>query len=433
MIWNPKYECMPKKDLAQLQKERLQQVVSRIYQNVPFYRKKLSNLGIKPEDIRSLEDMLRLPFTTKQDLRDNYPFQMFAVPLENVIRIHSSSGTTGKPIVVGYTRQDIEIWSEVMARTLTCAGTVKGDRVHVAYGYGLFTGGLGTHYGAEKIGACVIPVSAGNTKRQVMIMKDWGSTILASTPSYALYLAEVAEEMGFDTRKDFQFRAGVFGAEPWSDNMRREIEQRWSMSAFDIYGLSEIIGPGVASECPLKNGLHIFEDHFLPEVIDHQTGEVLPYGEKGELVFTTLTKEALPLIRYRTGDIAFLNPEPCACGRGLVRMSKVMGRTDDMIIIRGVNVFPSQIESIIMRMEGAQPHYLLVVTREGALDELEVWVEVSESVFSDKAGKLSQLEQKILDEIESLLGLTVKVKLVEPKTIERSEGKTRRVLDKRKI
>lgn len=433
MIWDPKYECMPRKDLAQLQIKKLQQVANNAYQNVPFYQEKFKCLGLKPEGIHSLGDLVRYPFTTKQDLRDNYPFQMFAVPVENLIRIHSSSGTTGKPTVVGYTVQDLEVWTEVMARTLTCAGVQRGDRVHIAYGYGLFTGGLGFHYGAERIGACVIPVSGGNTKRQIMILKDWGSHILACTPSYSLYIAEVAEEMGYDPRKDFQLRIGVFGAEPWSDNMRREIEQRWNLSAFDIYGLSEIIGPGVSIECPFKNGLHIFEDHFLPEIINPKTGEILPYGEKGELVFTTLTKQALPLIRYRTGDIAVLNSEPCACGRTLTRMSKVMGRSDDMIIIRGVNVFPSQIESILMEIDGVQPHYLLVATREAALDELEVWVEVSENIFSDKLGKLNQLEQKITREIESVLGVTVEVKLVESKTIERSEGKAKRVLDKRKI
>ncbi|MGQ9630824.1 MAG: phenylacetate--CoA ligase family protein [bacterium] len=433
IIWDEKYECMPRRELRELQLERLRRTVERVYDRVPFYRKKFDEAGVKPKDIKSLKDLSKLPFTTKQDLRDNYPFGMFAVPMSEIVRIHASSGTTGKLTVVGYTRGDIETWSEVMARTLTCAGTTSEDIVHVAYGYGLFTGGLGTHYGAEKIGASVIPMSGGNTKRQIMVMQDFGSTILACTPSYALNMAEVAGEMGVDF-KSLKLRAGAFGAEPWSENMRVQIERKLGIDAIDIYGLSEIIGPGVSSECLEKNGLHIFEDHFIPEIIDPETLEPLPYGERGELVFTTITKEGIPLIRYRTRDISSLTDEPCPCGRTLVRMARVSGRTDDMLIIRGVNVFPSQIESVLMEIEGTEPHYLIIVTREeGGLDELEVWVEVSERLFSDEVRRLEELERKIQEEIASALGLRAKIKLVEPKTIERSEGKAKRVVDKRKI
>lgn len=433
MIYNIEYETMPREALTAIQLRRLQTAVERVYATVPFYREKFREAGITPSDIKTLDDLRRLPFTTKQDLRDNYPFGLFAVPMDNVVRIHASSGTTGKPTVVGYTARDIDIWSEVMARCLASAGATRGDIVHNAYGYGLFTGGLGAHYGAEKLGASVIPVSGGNTKRQVMIMKDFGPTILTCTPSYALHLGEAALELGVDF-KDLRFKAGVFGAEPWSEAMREEIERKLHLHAIDIYGLSEIIGPGVAVEClEAKKGLHIFEDHFLPEVIDPQTGEVLPYGETGELVCTTITKEAFPLIRYRTRDVTSLSPEPCICGRTLLRMRKVSGRTDDMLIIRGVNVFPSQIEGVLMEMEGVEPHYQLLVDRVDNLDTLTVLVEVGDYVFSDEVRILQVLEKKIARNIKETLGVSAKVKLVEPKSITRSEGKAMRVIDNRKF
>jgi len=433
MIWNEEYETLPREAMEALQLKRLRDMVGRIYGSVPFYRRKLTEAGYRPGDIRSLADLARLPFTMKEDLRDNYPFGLFAVPMERVVRIHASSGTTGKPTVVGYTRRDIETWAELMARTLACGGTTSGDVVHNAYGYGLFTGGLGAHYGAERIGATVIPVSGGNTKRQIMIMKDFGSTILLSTPSYALNMAEVMAEEGVDP-SELKLRCGLFGAEPWSEAMRREIERKLHINALDIYGLSEVIGPGVSSEClEEKHGLHIFEDHFIPEIIDPATGKVLPYGETGELVFTTLTKEAFPVLRYRTRDISRLIPEPCSCGRTLVRMERVSGRTDDMLIIRGVNVFPSQIESVLMTVEGVEPHYQLIVTREGTLDVLEVQVEVNEAVFSDEIKGLEGLAKRIEADIKDMLGVSCKVKLVEPRSIQRSEGKAKRVIDKRRL
>jgi phenylacetate-CoA ligase len=389
--------------------------------------------GVKPDDIKSLADLARLPFTVKNDLRDNYPFGLFTVPLEEVVRVHASSGTTGKPTVVGYTANDIKTWSNVMARALCCAGATKGDMVHNAYGYGLFTGGLGAHYGIERLGATVIPVSGGNSKRQINIMKDFGSTVLLSTPSYALNLAEAMDSMDIDP-KSLSLRVGIFGAEPWSENMREEVERKLNLKATDIYGLSEVMGPGVAQEClHTTRGMHIFEDHFLPEIIDPETGEVLPPGEKGELVFTTLTKEAFPIIRYRTKDISRLYYEPCECGRTLVRMEKVTGRTDDMLIIRGVNVFPSQVEHVLIGVDGVEPHYQIVVDREGNLDTMQVQVEVSEGVFSDEIRVLENLTKHIQKEIKDLLGVTCKVKLVEPKTIQRSEGKAQRVIDNRKI
>ena len=431
-IWNKEMEALPVPRLRQLQLERLQTKVREVYEKVPFYRQAMDRLGVKPGDVRSLDDLRQLPFTTKQDLRDNYPFGLLAVPMDQVVRIHASSGTTGKPTTVVYTRNDLDLWSEVIARTLAAGGTTRGDVVQNAYGYGLFTGGLGIHYGAEKIGAAVIPVSGGNTKRQIMLMQDFGSTVLTCTPSYSLYLAEVAQEMGVDLRQT-RLRVGFFGAEPWSERMRAEIESKLPIKAIDIYGLSEIIGPGVATECMEQRGLHIFEDHFLPEVVDPTTGEPLPYGEKGELVITTITKEALPLIRYRTRDITRLFPEPCACGRTLVRMEKVLGRSDDMLIIRGVNVFPSQIETVLLRMDGVEPHYQIVVDREHNLDNLEVWVEVSASLFSDEIRRLEALERKVAQELESTLGINAKVKLVEPKSIQRSEGKSKRVIDRREL
>lgn len=432
LIWNKHYECMKRESLEKLQLERLRKTVERVYFNVPFYREKLQGVGFEPGDIKTLKDIEKLPFTTKQELRDNYPFGMFAVPMSEIVRVHASSGTTGKPTVVGYTRSDLSKWSELMARTLTCGGTTKDSTVQVAFGYGLFTGGLGAHYGAERVGASVIPISGGNTKRQIMLMQDFGTTVIACTPSYAIYIAETLEEMGIDPEQ-LQLKYGIFGAEPWSERMREEIEKRLKISAIDIYGLSEVIGPGVASECQQKKGLHIFEDHFIPEIINPDTGEVLPDGEKGELVFTTITKEGIPVIRYRTRDISVLNREQCSCGRTHVRMGKIMGRTDDMLIIRGVNVFPTQVESVLLEIGDTEPHYLLTVERKGSLDELEIQVEVSQSMFTDKIKGLEVLEKKIHNKIESTLGITARVKLVEPNSIPRSEGKAKRVIDKRSL
>lgn len=430
--WNPTYECMPREDLTRVQTERLINTVKRVYHNVPAMRDKMQQKGVEPGDIKSLDDLKKLPFTYKKDLRDNYPYGMFSSPLSEIVRLHASSGTTGKQTVVGYTRRDLEIWSEVMARTFTSAGATKESFIQVAYGYGLFTGGLGAHYGAEKVGASVIPISGGNTKRQLQLMKDFGTTILACTPSYALFMAEEMEEMGIK-KEELKLKAGVFGAEPWTENMRKEIEQRLGIMAIDIYGLSEIIGPGVAYECPCRCGMHISEDHFIPEIIDPVTEEVLPYGSKGELVFTTVTKEGLPLLRYRTRDITSLNYEKCECGRTTVRMSKVSGRTDDMLIIRGVNVFPSQIESVLLEIAEVAPHYLLIVDRIDNLDLLEVCVEMNQNMFSDEVKKIEEVERKIRKELDSAIGINAKVKLVEPKSIERSEGKAKRVIDKRKL
>jgi phenylacetate-CoA ligase len=433
MTWDDELETLPREALEALQLKRLVATAERVYATVPFYKKKFDQAGIRPGDIKSLKDLRYLPFTVKTDLRDNYPFGLFAVPMEQVVRIHASSGTTGKQTVVGYTRRDINTWADLMARSLAAAGAHKNDIIHNAYGYGLFTGGLGVHYGAERLGASVIPISGGNSKRQIIIMQDFGSTVLTCTPSYALFLAETAEEMGVDF-KSMKLRVGIFGAEPWSEKMRDEIERKLGIDAIDIYGLSEVMGPGVSIECiEAKRGLHVFEDHFIPEIINPQTGEVLPYGEKGELVFTTITKEAFPLIRYRTRDISVLYPQPCKCGRTHARMERVSGRSDDMLIIRGVNVFPSQLESVLMNVEGVEPHYLLIVDRQGNLDTLEVQVEVNEKGFFDEIKNLQVLGKKIENDIKDLLGVTAAVKLVEPKTIQRSEGKAQRVIDKRKI
>ncbi|HHU92142.1 MAG TPA: phenylacetate--CoA ligase [Halanaerobiaceae bacterium] len=432
MIWNEKFETMPGEEMRKWQGQKLKEMVERIYYNVPLYRRKLQEMNILPEDIEGIDDLSRLPFTTKEDLRDNYPYGLFAVPMSEIIRIHASSGTTGKPTVVGYTRRDIAVWSEVVARILTSAGVERDDYIHVAYGYGLFTGGLGIHYGSEKVGATVIPISAGNTKKQLQLMEDLGSTILACTPSYALYLAETIEELNIK-RDNLKLKIGIFGAEPWTNNMRKKVEELLNIKAIDIYGLSEIIGPGVASECEYQYGLHINEDHFIPEIIDPETLEVLPAGERGELVFTTVTKEGLPLLRYRTGDLSRLIYDKCRCGRSLVRMEKCLGRSDDMLIIRGVNVFPSQIESILLEMGETEPHYRLIVDRENNLDVLEVQVEVDDQFFSDEIKKLEQLSRKIRSNIQSTLGISVKVTLVEPRTFERSEGKTERVIDNRKL
>jgi phenylacetate-CoA ligase len=433
LYWEEEIETLPRAGLESIQLRRLRRLVARVYEKVEPYRRKMDAAGIRPEDITSLADLQRLPFTYKDDLRDNYPFGLFTVPLDEVVRVHASSGTTGKPTVVGYTRRDIETWADLMARAMTCAGAHKGDIVHNAYGYGLFTGGLGAHYGAERLGAAVIPVSGGNTKRQITIMQDFGSTVLMSTPSYALNLADTMSSMGVDPAT-LSLRVGIFGAEPWSENMREEVEKKLNIRAVDIYGLSEVIGPGVAMEClNPSGGMHVFEDHFLPEIIDPDTGKVLPPGEIGELVFTTLTKEAFPVIRYRTKDISRLFYETCSCGRTLVRMEKVTGRTDDMLIIRGVNVFPSQVEHVLVGIEGVEPHYQIVVEREGNLDTMQVLVEVSEDIFSDEIRVLENLAKKIQTEIKDLLGVTCTVKLVEPKTIQRSEGKAQRVIDKRKL
>ncbi|MBI3946540.1 MAG: phenylacetate--CoA ligase [Armatimonadetes bacterium] len=430
MIWNKEAECMPLEGLQELQGQCLRDTVRRCYENVATYREKLDGAGIRPSDIGGVADLKRLPFTTADDLREGYPFGMFAVPMDEVIRIHSSSGTTGKPKVVGYTRKDIATWAELMARTICCGGGSPHDMIQNAYGYGLFTGGLGIHYGAERVGATVIPISGGNTKRQIMIMQDFGSTMLACTPSYAIYLADTALEEGVDIR-ELPLKHAILGAEPWTENMRKEIEAKMGIRATDIYGLSEVIGPGVSSECEAQDGLHVFSDHFIAEIIDPATLQPVPPGTPGELVFTSLTKEAFPILRYRTRDISKLNVDPCPCGRTHPRMGRITGRTDDMLIIRGVNVFPSQIESVLLDIEGTEPHYLIVVDRIGSLDALEVWVEVSERLFSDEIRQLETLERRIRHEIQSTLGITVTVKLVEPKTIERSEGKARRVVDKR--
>lgn len=435
MIFNEDFETLPREALEALQLKRLRQIAERVYHTVGFYRKSFGKAGVSPEDIRSLDDLRRLPFTTKEDLQENYPFGLFATPMSNVVRLHASSGTTGRPTVVGYTRRDIDTWSELMARCLVAAGVTKNDIIHNAYGYGLFTGGLGFHYGAERIGASVIPISGGNTKRQLLILQDFGPTVLCCTPSYALHLAEQGSSAGIDMRS-LKLRVGLFGAEPWSEEMRDQIEDKLNITALNIYGLSEVMGPGVSMECiEGRNGMHVFEDHFLVETIDPETGEVLPPGEKGELVFTTLTKEAFPLIRYRTRDISRIITAPCRCGRTHYRMDRIMGRSDDMLIIRGVNVFPSQIESILLNIEGLEPHYQIIVDRKHNMDTIEVQVEVSEKFFTnaDEVKVLEKLSRRIADDLKDYLGISVNVKLVEPKTIQRSEGKAKRVLDLRKI
>ena len=430
MIYEEQSECMNRAELRALQGQRLRDTVKRASENVPFYKQKLAEAGITPNDIRSIDDIVRLPFTLKDDFRNQYPFGLFACPMKDVIRIHASSGTTGKPTVVGYTREDIATWGRCAARTLACGGGTPEDILQNAYGYGLFTGGLGLHYGAETLGAAVIPMSGGNSKKQLMIMKDFGTTLLSCTPSYALQLAEVAEEEGIDFR-DFKLKAGYFGAEPWTEEMRVQIEKKLHLKAIDIYGLSEVTGPGVASECLEQNGLHVFEDHFYPEVIDPVSGQPVAPGQKGELVFTGLTKQAIPLIRYRTRDITSLIEEPCPCGRTLRRIRRLTGRTDDMLIIRGVNVFPSQIESVLMGIEGTEPHYMIIVDRQGTMDDLEIRVEVCQENFSDEVRKLEDLRRRIRHEIQSVLGLHATIVLVEPKSIERSVGKAVRVIDKR--
>jgi phenylacetate-CoA ligase len=429
-IWDPQHECMPREELEQLQLERLQATLNRAYKNVTCYRSKFNELGIVPEDITSLAELSKLPFTTKEDLRVNYPYGMFAVPLREVVRIHSSSGTTGKPTVVGYTKNDLKTWSNLVARFMTAAGVTHDDVVQIAFGYGMFTGAFGLHYGSETIGAAVIPMSGGNTEKQIMIMQDYRSTALVCTPSYAVTIADRIDKLGIDP-KTMALKVGLFGGEPWSESMRKEIEARLMISATDNYGLSEMIGPGVAGECRYKCGMHLSEDAFIPEIIDPETCRVLPPGSTGELVLTSICKEAFPMIRYRTRDITSLEYAACECGRTMVRMKKTMGRSDDMLIIKGVNVFPSQIEEVLVAIEGCEPHYQLVVERKGALDVLEVCIEVTENIFFDEMKKQRAFLEMVEKRIDSVLGVGVIVKLVEPNSIPRHEGKAERVIDRR--
>ena len=432
MIYNEEFETLPREALRALQVKRLQQVLERVYHSVGFYKKSLDVAKIKPHEIKSITDMGKLPFITRQDLRDNYPFGLFAVPMSNIVRLHASSGTSGRSTVFGYTKRDIETWSELMARSLAAAGINKNDIIHNAFGYGLFTGGLGLHYGAEKIGASVIPMSGGDSKRQIMILQDFGPTVICCTPSYALHLAEEGKGMGIDMTS-LKLRVGIFGAEPWSKKMSTEIENTFGITALDLFGLSEVIGPGMAMEClEGRNGMHIYEDHFIVETINPQTGEVLPEGEEGELVFTTLTKEAFPLIRYRSGDVSRLITEPCRCGRTHIKMERVLKRSDDMLIIRGVNIFPSQIEAILTDIEGLEPQYQLIVDKAGALDSLELHVEVSDKIFSDSGGvkELQKIEKRILKDMKDYLGIAPNVKLVEPSTLKKTDAK---IIDKRRI
>jgi phenylacetate-CoA ligase len=432
MYWQPESEGMDRKELEQLQLERLESTLSRVYMNVPFYRKKFDEVKFNPDDLRSLDDLSRLPFTTKNDLRENYPYGLFAVPLREVVRIHASSGTTGMSTVVGYSKNDIKTWSNLVARILAAGGITKDDVIQIAFNYGLFTGAFGLHYGAERLGASVIPISSGNTRRQIKLMQDFKTTALVGTPSYAMLIADTMIEMGIN-RNSLSLKYGLFGAEPWSDSMRKEIEDKLKIVATDNYGLSEVMGPGVAGECLERNGLHIAEDHFLVEWINPDTLEPVKAGEIGEMVITTLTKEAFPVIRYRTRDLTRLIPEPCPCGRTMRRMTRVYGRTDDMLIIRGVNVFPQQIENVLFEIEGVAPHYQIIIDRKGALDDTTVNVEVSESMFFDEMKKQSQLKETIKKRLASELGISVEVKLVEKKTLERFEGKAKRVIDNRKF
>jgi phenylacetate-CoA ligase len=431
MIWD-RTETLPREDMELLQLERLKAVVRRVYQKVPFYHERFQERRLKPADIRSLSDLQKLPFTVKDDLRENYPYGFFAVPLEKLVRMHASSGTTGRPTVVGYTKKDLRTWSELVARVVVQAGVKPRDVVQICFSYGLFTGGFGLHYGLERVGATVIPASAGNTQRQIRLMQDFNTTVLVSTPTYALYIAEIAREMGVDPA-GLGLRLGLFGSEPWSEGIRQELEAAWGFKATDNYGMSELIGPGVSGECHMQNGLHISEDHFLPEIIDPETGEQLPPGERGELVITTLTKEGLPLIRYRTRDVTSLDYTPCPCGRTTVRMRRVSGRTDDMLIIRGVNVFPSQVEEVLMDIAGVGPHYQIIVDRQGYLDEFEVQVELAADYFTGKFRDLETLEKTIQERLQNVLQITPKVKLVEYRSLERTTGKAKRVIDKRTL
>ena len=432
MIWNETIECMDREEMRKLQSIRLKRVDEHVYHNTPFYRKKMQEMGITPDDIQSIEDITKLPFTVKQDLRDNYPFGLMAVPMSEIVRLHASSGTTGKPIVVGYTRKDLSIWSEVVARCLTAYGITKNDSVQVSYGYGLFTGGLGAHGGVENIGGTVIPMSSGNTQKQIQLMHDFGAKGLACTPSYALYLAETIHNSGIPL-EEFQLRVGAFGAEPWTENMRKELEQKLNIKAYDIYGLTEICGPGVGGECECQNGTHLWEDHFFPEIVDPVTLQPVPEGEQGELVFTTLTKEGMPMIRYRTRDLTHLIYEKCECGRTAVRMGRILGRSDDMMIIRGVNVFPSQVESVLLEMPEFEPHYLIVVDRVNNTDTFQIQVEVRPDYYSDEMNKMIALKKKIAARMQSVIGIQPDIKIVEPRSLERSMGKAKHVIDNRKL
>jgi phenylacetate-CoA ligase len=425
-------DYVPAPLLRALQLERLQGIVRRAYDKVELFRTRMHGLGLKPEDVRTLEDISRLPFTVKSDLRDTYPFGLFASPMQEVVRLHASSGTTGKPIVVAYTQEDVDVWTNAMVRTMVSYGLSKGDIVQNAYGYGLFTGGLGFHYGAEGLGATVIPISGGNTDRQIMIMKDFGVTAIGCTPSYFVHMIERAGEMGVDMRS-LPLRVGMFGAEPWSESIRRHIESNTRIKAYDCYGLSEITGPGVGCECSAQSGLHIFEDHFYPEIVNTETGEPAPEGEEGELILTTLAKKAMPILRYRTRDITAFIPGRCACGRTLRRMRRITRRSDDMFIIRGVNVFPSQVEAALLAVEGTLPHYVIILTRQRGLDDMEVQIEVTPEVFSDKIGALEDLQGRLMHALEHVLGIRAQVRLVEPRSIQRSEGKAKRLIDRRNL
>ncbi len=432
MIWNSSKECMSRDEMLTLQGKRLHKAVANVYNKVPFYRNKMQAMDITPDDIRTVEDIVKLPFTTKNDLRDNYPYGLFGVPMSEIIRIHASSGTTGLPTVVGYTRKDIAVWSELMARCLSAYGANSNDIVSVAYGYGLFTGGLGAHYGVEQMGGTVIPTSTGNTQKHIQLLRDFGATAIAATPSYMLYLADAIHAQGL-SKDDFKLKIALLGAEPWTEGMRKEIEERLGVSAFNIYGLSEIMGPGVSHECSCKCGSHIAEDHFLPEIISPDTLEQLPYGEQGELVFTTITKEGIPLLRYRTKDLCTLTDEPCECGRTNVRMSRIVGRSDDMLIIKGVNVFPSQIEAVVLEIEELEPHYMILIDRVNNQDTFEVQVEVRPAFLSDNMSDMLSIKKKVASRLHSMLGLNPDIKLVEPKTLQRFEGKSKRVIDNRKL
>ncbi len=423
---------MSRGEMRKLQSIRLKRVVEHVYHNTPFYRRKMQEMGVTPDDIETIDDIVKLPFTTKQDLRDNYPFGLMAVPMSEVVRLHASSGTTGKPIVVGYTRKDLSLWSESVARCLYAYNVSKDDIVQVSYGYGLFTGGLGLHDGVQKIGGTVIPMSSGNTQKQIQLMHDFGSKALACTPSYALFLAETIRDSGIPG-EEFNLKVGIFGAEPWTDNMRKEIEEKLGIKAYDIYGLTEISGPGVGCECEYQDGTHLWEDHFYPEIVDPETLQPLPAGEQGELIFTTITKEGMPMIRYRTRDLTALNYETCRCGRTAVRMSRILGRSDDMLIIRGVNVFPSQVESVILELPEFEPHYNIIVDRVNNIDTFQVQVEVRPEVYSDEMNKLLQLKSKMANRLQSVIGLQPDVKIVEPRSLERSMGKAKRVFDNRKL
>lgn len=432
MIWNETIETMNREEMRKLQSMRLRKAVERAYHNSIFYRKKMQEMDVTPDDIQSIDDITKLPFTVKQDLRDNYPFGLMAVPMSEIVRLHASSGTTGKPIVVGYTRRDLSIWSEVVARSLVACGVTRNDSVQVSYGYGLFTGGLGLHCGVENLGGTVIPMSSGNTQKQIHLMHDFGAKALACTPSYALYLGEAVRESGIP-KEEFELKIGIFGAEPWTENMRKEIENSLGIKAYDIYGLTEITGPGVGCECECQNGTHLWEDHFFPEIIDPETLQPVEPGQTGELVFTTLTKEGMPMLRYRTRDLTSLDYERCACGRTAVRMSRILGRSDDMLIIRGVNVFPSQVESVILELEEFEPHYLIVVDRVNNTDTFQIQVEVRPEFYTDEMNRLIALKKKVTHRLQSVLGISPDVKIVEPRSIERSQGKAKHVIDKRKL